>query len=256
MLEQLQKLKLESEEVNPVYERLLDALIKVRIEYESLLPKKNHLESEITKLDTEIDDLMARQAEYEVAAFALNRSREEGLTTLMNDRILGLVSLDRTRQTEYERLELERLSQLDSLEKERADQVASLKRKTALDVGALERQVTQTSKTYDLIAEKFNSAQLAKSEEESDVKIGARAVVPDGPVRSNMALNIVIALTAGILISFVLVLVLELRAWISQHDLAKTSPTFGNRHKMVLEDATLLGRYPKNSGPDPTDRRE
>ncbi len=62
-------------------------------------------------------------------------------------------------------------------------------------VDGLTRERDAAQATYETLAEKYESARLAKVEEEPDVKIGALAVAPQRPIRPRTMLNTSGALT-------------------------------------------------------------
>jgi len=194
--EELNQIKLRSELLNPIYQDLLDRLTTTQIEYDTLVPKSGHLQSELKRIRKAIDQLQALITEKEIELFALLKDRELELNNLM----------------------VERQAQLGNLERGRDSETILVERERDFYVDGLTREKDAAQVTYETLAEQYESARLAKVEEEPDVKIGALAVAPERPMARRTRLNTLIALVVGFMLSVMLAFVFEYAQSISLTD--------------------------------------
>jgi len=184
--EELKQIKLRSELLNPIYQDLLERRTTTQIEYDTLVPKSGHLESELKRIREAIDELQSLITEKEIELFALLKNREWELNNLL----------------------AKGQAQLEILRKEYNGEIALLEREKDFNVDGLTREKDAARVTYESLAEKYESARLAKVEEEPDVKIGALAVAPGRPMARRTRLITLIALVAGFMLSVMLAFVL------------------------------------------------
>lgn len=92
---ELEGLKLHSEELNPVYQRLLQRLVDTQVEYETLGPQEQHLEDQIAAQRKEIkaqnELLLTKQMELE----RLTRNRDTELALLKREQAFKVDQLQR-----------------------------------------------------------------------------------------------------------------------------------------------------------------
>ena len=111
-------------------------------------------------------------------------------------------NLKQQRSLELTRLRHQRALELSRLTSQKELQVGAFLRDENLDLSALTREQQTASATYGLIAQKYESVRLAKSEQETDVKIGALALRPEAPVSKHTQAKIAIGLLAAFLLAF------------------------------------------------------
>jgi|GEM_PF-3073779 len=93
--ERLSALKLESQEVNPVYQHLLQQLADAQVRYEALLPLEEHLQSQIEESEKELSRLNALLVEKEAELLAMRREMDRELSGLQRDYDLEREQLQR-----------------------------------------------------------------------------------------------------------------------------------------------------------------
>ncbi|MGH9338151.1 MAG: GNVR domain-containing protein, partial [Acidobacteriota bacterium] len=206
--EELARLKLQSQEINPVYQTLINELVTTKITYGSLIPQREHLTSEITTIKKETEDLRKDLDNRKLRYATLERARDVGLKNLTASREKGLDALKLTTANELEILKVNRaygLAQLESARKLGAEELArhrklltdELLREKTLAVSSLQREVENKQGTYKLLAQKAEAAQLAKTEQSKDVKLVAAAVKPTSPTKPRPFLNAALAFVFG-----------------------------------------------------------
>ena len=185
--EALSQIRLRSELMNPVHQELLSRLTAAQLEVEELDRKLGYLPEEIERLRQETDSLRG-----------LLGAKENELSALTKDRELELNDL-----------RAERDEQLVALRKAHEQEMGQLQRSRNLEVEALGREALTTKTAYSALAAKHQSAQLARMEEESHVRIGASAIAPQWPSRPRTALNVATALVVGLILSMLFALLVE-----------------------------------------------
>ena len=194
--EELNRVKLRSELLNPTYQNLLNRLTTTQIEYDTLVPKSGHLQSELEGIRKAIDQLQGLITKKEIELFALLKDREMELKSLV----------------------LNRQAESEILKKTYNNEMTLQKRERDFEVNGLTREKNAALATYGTLAKKYESAQLAEVEEEPDVKIGALAVAPERPMARRTRLNTLIALVVGFMLTVMLAFVLEYAQSISLTD--------------------------------------
>lgn len=207
--EQLEQLKLRSELLNPVYQSLLERLTATQIEYDTTVPRREHLKSQLERVRKEIDQLKEVITDKDIELFALLKNRELELNTLLKNRELELNTLIKNRDLLYQNLVEDRKSRLAVLERTRDYEIAELKRQREFEMTQLTRERDSTKSTYTTLAAKYEAAQLARAEENQDVRIGAFAVPPASPVKPQPLLNTAVAFAVGLMMSLMLAFVVE-----------------------------------------------
>ena len=78
-----------------------------------------------------------------------------------------------------------------------------------MEVERAGRETENAKKIYDILAEKYEAALLARAEGDQNFRLGGRAVLPLAPVRPRPLLNTAVASMVGLVLSIGLVLLLE-----------------------------------------------
>jgi capsular polysaccharide biosynthesis protein len=165
---------------------LPDALTEQQLSSEFLNPIYQELLSLLTT--TQINyEILAPKREYLINA--IERSRE-----MINERN-SLIA-----QAEYE---------LEILKSGFETEVTRLARERDLVVDQLTREIDSVQITYQAMAEKFETAKLAKADEEPYLRIGAWAVKPTRPMTKHTSSNVLAGLGVGFILSAILAFVLE-----------------------------------------------
>ncbi len=206
---ELEKLRLESQALNPSYQALVGELLSARVEYNTLRPRKAHLEQEIQKLEAGIDELTSQIQEKDIEFADLLSKRRIGKTKLENDREAQRANLEDERAADLSTERESWASKIAILEARRNDELSRLERERDLRVGVLERKANSLKSSHDLLAGKNETAQLAKMEGGSDVQLAAPAVRPDMPSGPNTLLILPLSLMIGFVLSVILALFFE-----------------------------------------------
>ena len=180
LTERLQDFNSQSETPHPTYTNLMERLIGAQVKAETLGLKQQDLIDGVNNVREEIEGLSDQIMKVQVDEFNLKQQR----------------SLELTRLRQQRALELSRLTSQRELK------VGAFLRDENLDLSALTREQQTASATYGLIAQKYESVRLAKSEQETDVKIGALALRPEAPVSKHTQAKIAIGLLAAFLLAF------------------------------------------------------
>jgi polysaccharide biosynthesis transport protein len=99
--EQLQSLRLRSEELNPVYQSLLQNLADTQVRYDTLVPQERHLRAVIADQDAELRELNRLILTKDAELQRLTRERDTQLTLLNREREFQVA--DRSREVETSR---------------------------------------------------------------------------------------------------------------------------------------------------------
>ena len=180
LTERFQDFALQSETPNPTYTNLMERLIEAQVKAETLGLRQQDLVDGINNVREEIEGLSDQIVKVQVDEFNLQQQRRLELTRLRGERALELSRLTSQRELK----------------------VGAFQRHENLDLSALTREWETASATYGLIAQKYESVRLAKSEQETDVKIGALALRPEAPVPKYTQAKIAIGLLAAFLLAF------------------------------------------------------
>lgn len=154
--------RLETQELNFVYDSLSRQLAEARVGFNSLVPLESELVKQIAAART-----AASQARTELMAAGLK-----------------IADLDREQQ-------LERSFQ--------------------------QRKIDEANARFGPISARIGEAEIAKSQSQPDLEVGALAARPLGPIRPNIRVNVAAAALAGFLLSLI-------GAWIARHARPKTVP--------------------------------
>lgn len=91
----LEQLKLQSQELNPVHQRMLQRLVDAQVSYESLVPHEKNLQIHIDSLSKQIDDLNRIILEKELALAEMRRQKTADLNQLKRQRGTKVAELQR-----------------------------------------------------------------------------------------------------------------------------------------------------------------
>lgn len=186
----LQKQSLYTEVVNPQYEILIGQIIETEILVGSLAPRMEQLQKELDLVSAKIQSLQRDFARDTARLAALQTERETGLFKLTQSTQLAIRTVERQREED-----LKNLRENHDDQKLRAERSISPKLAHALN---LERD--------------WNKVQQAKVRDElTDLRIGANAVEPTGPVSKKATLYAAAAAIAGALLGLLIAIVLHVR---------------------------------------------
>ena len=180
-LKKLERLKLRSEELNPVYIDLLKKKASLQLEHNSYSPKKVILKQEIEKLKNELPMLEKRLRAQEKEQFAIQNRLEiarKALDSLLKRYSAVKSGVEQTRLdivSRKERMVYSR-SALDAYKSrfEGLDEQLDL---LELEQARLDRDVGMYKSTLERFGKLSEDARVAKAGEVSDLKVVARAVV-------------------------------------------------------------------------------
>ena len=173
--DELRDLGLREEVPNLIHEKIMGDLIDAQVKVETLRPKQEDLAAEIDRVEREIEELSTEVTRVQLEQFNLGRERALGLSRLTEARSRGLADKQALRE----------------------HQMSAFSREQNLNLASLAQDKTAASSTFTLMSSKFESARLAKSEQEPDVKIGALARRPEVPVDRGLATRTAVGLVAA-----------------------------------------------------------
>jgi uncharacterized protein involved in exopolysaccharide biosynthesis len=164
--------------VNPVYTDLSSQVLQLEMEVNALVPRKSQLEQELAAMEEDIRNRDAGIRADDAALEKLQQERDAGLAKLQEERNLQVALFNRDRQQELD----------------------ALKRTGQIELAAIDRTISQQKSLFDELLRKYNQAQLAKAQKESeDVRLGAPAVAPDNAKpRGTGVLALLAALLGGL----------------------------------------------------------
>ena len=230
--EQLQRLRLESEQLNPAHQALLDRHISAQIEYNTLVPQREHLAIEIDQLILAVDALEQKKADLRVKLHNLREGRRLDFEILVKRQQLEEDILRRRLRLYLDQLIGDKEAQLTILQQTRDSEVAGRQRAKKIAEGRLDRQIGSLTKAFQLLSEKTGSAQLAKAEQEPDVRLGALAVAPETPINPRPLRNTVLGGLIGMALSILTVFSMELGQLV-QHDTNPLAPAVASSRRRL-----------------------
>jgi uncharacterized protein involved in exopolysaccharide biosynthesis len=177
---ELRDLGLKWEMPNSIHTMIMEKLIAARVEVETLTPKEDDLKVELGRAREQVEELNAEQMTIQLDRSYLTRQRQAGLA----------------------KLKKERATQLAVLTSQKTIATGDFARNQELELSSLALETGTAQTTFELIAQKYESAQLAKSGQEPDVKVGALALRPEFPVGKNTLTKTAIGLLAAFLLAF------------------------------------------------------
>lgn len=189
-------LKLSTEIVNPVHMNLKEDLARTQISLETQIPRMEYVKQEIARLKGEIEELSTLSTTKQIELFNLTSDRELELTNLLAQRDAGRARLEESRASGLKLLQAQRDAERSNLESSDANLREAKRRERSVVLGRLTREKESIRGTYGVLAGKYESALLAKSEQNRDVKIGSLA---DLPRKSNRSMLLLVTMVAGIL---------------------------------------------------------
>lgn len=212
-MDSLAGMKIETQEINPVYQGMIKQTVDMEVEFNTLKPKRDSLRDKIVttdrtvkELDTQLNNVEIRlrrlQSQYTVASTnyrqLLNKYTEvksEMLSTQMSvDIIQSKLS--------------ETLKTVNGIN----DSVQTLfatSYEGEMEQDQLARNVSTFRSTFDLLAKEVEKAKIAKANEISDLKIATRAVEPQQRISPKRSLITLTALIAGFMVTFFFCLMQE-----------------------------------------------
>jgi uncharacterized protein involved in exopolysaccharide biosynthesis len=87
--------------------------------------------------------------------------------------------------------------------------VTDLERKQRVALAEYERAVDQANASFKTLGAKIGDAQIAKVEQESDIKVGSLAELPRSPSSPDVRRNVTLGATFGFLLSLIGAWILE-----------------------------------------------
>ena len=184
---ELNDMGLKWEMPNTIHTMIMEKLVAARVAVETLTPKENDLKVELGRAGEQVEELNAEQMTIQLDRSYLTGQRQAGLAKLKKGRA----------------------TQLAVLTSHKSIATGDLARNQELELSSLALETGTAETTFELIAQKYESAQLAKSGQEPDVKVGALALRPEFPVGKNTLTKTAIGLLAAFLLAFFAVAVVE-----------------------------------------------
>ena len=184
---ELKDIAISSEEPNPIHAEIRSQLIQTQVKVETLKPKAEDLGPEIQTVAEQVEALRRQIGEIR---------REE-------------FDLRQTRRLESGALRKKRAERLAGLQSQRTLETDAFARNRDLYLAPVSREKNAAQASFNLIEGKYESARLAKSEQEADVKIGALALPPESPAPRRTMFKTAIGLVAGFLLTLFAVAIFE-----------------------------------------------
>jgi uncharacterized protein involved in exopolysaccharide biosynthesis len=206
-LKKLQDMKLESQEVSPVYLGLVRQSVDLQVELNTLKPKIEGLKVKIVAVDSTVRRLDTELTNDEYQQDRLENQLDIAKKNYDSDanRYLALKNSLQTAQSEVDILRpkvIETELTIKSLTNE-VQRMQSDVYQGEMQLKQLDRTVYTYSSTYTMLADKQEQAKIARAERLEDIKIVANAVVPQSPVWPKRTLITITAAIAGFLLSVI-----------------------------------------------------
>ncbi len=190
-------------------------MIQTQVKVETLKPKAEDLGPEIQTVAEQVEALRRQIGEIR---------REE-------------FDLRQTRRLELGALRKKRAERLAGLQSQRTLETGAFARNEGLDLAPVSREKNAAQANFNLIEGKYESARLAKSEQEADVKIGALALPPESPAPRRTMFKTAIGLVAGFLLTLFAVAIFEAFAIpgvAGQYEAKAKSPLKGHSSRRLV----------------------
>lgn len=204
-LQKLAHLKVESQEVNPIYLALVRQLVDLQVESSTLKPKNESLREKLVTMDSTVRALDTLLTDYDNQKTRLENQLEiakKNYDTMVNN-YQNLKSDLEAAQSDVDILHTkvkETETNIQSLE----GQLKSLLTRQyqgEMELGQTERQVAYYKTTYELLADKVEKAKIAKAEIIENIKLASRAVEPEKRIWPKRSLIVLFAGLAGFLLT-------------------------------------------------------
>ena len=209
-LKELADVKLESQSLNPVYQRLLSDLTTTKVKLNTLIPSKANLREEIKALEASVVDLENSFSTQKLAFDALVARRNTAYQNLLRGRQLEFGVLRREHAEQLKELRNTSSVQITRLQSQQEAELHAMNLDAQDAIEGVSREASSAKKTYQLMAEKLEAARLARSDDLIDVQMGVPAVRPEEPQSKNALIWGAAGLLLGLLVALVAVIFFEI----------------------------------------------
>lgn len=197
-LEDLTRLRLADEVINPNYHSIQKTYIDARIDFETIPQQIKGYEELVRDSTKRIEDLESRHRELHLQRKSLQDqvSLSRQLHKSLQDQYVALKQSEAQLGLEATRLEVELQLALAELGKYEERVSAAEKELLVLQLQQewLVRNVDALKRTYAVLSDRAENARLAELQATSDVRFVSPAVAPTSPSSPNHKLNVAIAI--------------------------------------------------------------
>jgi uncharacterized protein involved in exopolysaccharide biosynthesis len=207
------RMKIETQEINPVYQGMVKQTVDLEVEFNTLKPKRDSLRDKIIatdktvkELDTQLNNIEIKEKrlenQYAVASTNYKQIQNQ-YTDLKNELLSTQINVDSIQGKLTETMKaVQNLN--DSVQG-----LLATSYEGELQEDQLSRNITTFRSTFDMLAKEVENAKIAKANEISDLKIASRAVEPQQRISPKRTLMTLTAFIAGFLVTFFFCLIQE-----------------------------------------------
>jgi len=207
------RMKIETQEINPVYQGMVKQTVDLEVEFNTLKPKRDSLRDKIIatdktvkELDTQLNNIEIKERRLEnqyVVASTNYKQIQNQYTDLKNELLSTQINVDSIQGKLTETMKaVQNLN--DSVQG-----LLATSYEGELQEDQLSRNITTFRSTFDMLAKEVENAKIAKANEISDLKIASRAVEPQQRISPKRTLMTLTAFIAGFLVTFFFCLIQE-----------------------------------------------
>jgi uncharacterized protein involved in exopolysaccharide biosynthesis len=207
------RMKIETQEINPVYQGMVKQIVDLEVEFNTLKPKRESLRDKIIatdktvkELDTQLNNIEIKQKrlenQYAIASTNYKQIQNQ-YTQLKNELLTTQLSVDMIQGKLAETMKA--VSNLNDT----VQGLLATSYEGELQEDQLSRNITTFRSTFDMLSKEVENAKIAKANEISDLKIATRAVEPQKRISPKRTLMTLTAFVAGFLVTFFFCLIQE-----------------------------------------------
>lgn len=185
-LDEISKVSLKNQEINPLHTELAMRVSQIQTESEALTPRKEQLAVQLDQISKEIASLQKSVGDCQLQLEEAKQNRSAGLSRLREEVETKLTHLKRSQQQALDVLKRQHTQQIDPIN----------------------REIDRTTQLFSSLASYNNQALLAKGTRDfQDLRIAAPAVASDIPQSRNVVVKSMIALVIGAFVGILVCLV-------------------------------------------------
>lgn len=203
--DELKKLKLVSEELNPIYEKLMTDLTATKVDLNTAKIEEESLKGLLKTKKEERDKLNKEILEGTNKIESLIREKDTETDKLDRDREAGSKQLKEERETKFDLLQREAATEKNILDRERKVIEDNMTREKTIKCDSLQRDVDNFKAKHLILGSKFQNAQITDADETPDIRKISDAVIPDQRIFPNRFEIVVTAFFTSLAIAILLV---------------------------------------------------
>jgi capsular polysaccharide biosynthesis protein len=203
--DELKKLKLVSEELNPIYEKLMTDLTATKVDLNTAKIEEESLKGLLKTKKEDRDKLNKEILEGTNKIESLIREKDTETDKLDRDREAGSKQLKEERETKFDLLQREAATEKNILDRERKVIEDNMTREKTIKCDSLQRDVDNFKAKHLILGSKYQNAQITDADETPDIRKISDAVIPDQRIFPNRFEMVVTAFFTSLAVAILLV---------------------------------------------------